>query len=318
MGALYLSEEQVDGLLDMGRCIESLEEAFRHLGSGNASNQPRQRVRIPGAALAVMPAGHGGRGYMGYKAYTSTREGTRFKVFLYGSDGDLKAILGANALGEVRTGAASALATRHLARPESSRVGIVGTGTQARTQLEGVCAVLPVREVRAYSRDAERRQTFARAMGQRLGVNVEAVTSAEEAVRGADVVITITNAKDPVVRGEWLAPGCHINAVGSNFADRRELDEEAVRRSDVIVVDALDQARMECGDLLATEAQGAFHWANVRTLGDLVAGSAPGRRRPEEVTLFESQGLAIEDIATAAWVYETARERGIGVELPLS
>lgn len=318
MPALYLSEEQVHGLLDMGRCIESLEEAFRHLGSGNASNQPRQRVRIPGAALAVMPAGHGGRGYMGYKAYTSTRAGARFKVFLYGGDGDLKAILGANALGEVRTGAASALAARHLARPESSRVGIVGTGTQARTQLEGVCAVLPVREVRAYSRDAGRRQAFAREMGERLGVSVEAVGSAEEAVRGADVVIAITNAKDPVVRGEWLAPGCHINAAGSNFADRRELDEEAVRRSDVIVVDALDQARIECGDLLAPEAQGAFDWAHVHALGDLVAGNVPGRRRPDEITLFESQGLAIEDVATAAWVYETARERGIGVELPLS
>ncbi|MBI2910660.1 MAG: ornithine cyclodeaminase family protein [Chloroflexi bacterium] len=318
MSTLYVDEEQVQALLTMESCIEALEDAFQQLGSGRATNQPRQRVRIPGAALAVMPAGHGGRGYMGYKAYTSARAGTRFKVFLYGDDGDLKAILGANALGQVRTGAASALATRYLARPESTRVAVIGTGTQARTQVEGVCAVLPVREVRAYSRDAGRRQDFARQMGQHLGVDVLPAHSAEEAVRGADVVITITNTRDPVLRGEWLPPGCHINAAGSNYADRRELDEEAVRRSDVIVVDALDQAHIECGDLLAPEARGAFDWAEVHALADVVAGRATGRSRPDQVTLFESQGLAIEDIATAAWVYETARERGMGVELPLA
>lgn len=318
MSTLYVDEEHVRGLLTMGSCIEALEEAFRQLGSGGATNQPRQRVRIPGAALAVMPAGHGGRGYMGYKAYTSTRGTTRFRVFLYGNDGGLKAILDANALGEVRTGAASALATRYLARPESNCIAVIGTGSQARTQVEGVCAVLAVREVRAYSRDTGRRQDFAQDMGRRLGVTVVPMESAEEAVRGADVVITITNAKDPVLRGEWLSAGCHINAAGSNFADRRELDEEAIRRSDVIIVDALDQARIECGDLLAPEARGAFGWAAVHTLADLVTGRVAGRSRPEQITLFESQGLAIEDIATAVWVYETARERGLGVELPLA
>ncbi len=313
MAAIYLAEEVVASLLDMGECIRILEEAFRALASGGASNLPRQRIRVPGSGLQVMPAGYPARGFMGYKAYTA---GSRMRVFLYSTTGELQAILGANALGAVRTGAASGLATRYMARPESTRVGIIGTGTQARTQLAAVCHVLQVREVRAFSRNRERRAAFAREMSLKLGVAVAPSESAEEAVRDADVVIAITNSRDPVLQGTWLAPGCHINAAGSNSSDRRELDEEAVRRSDVIVVDALDQARLECGDLLAPAAQGAFRWEEVHPLASVVGGHVPGRRSPAEITLFESQGLAIEDVATAAWVYERARELSLGVELP--
>jgi ornithine cyclodeaminase/alanine dehydrogenase-like protein (mu-crystallin family) len=181
----------------------------------------------------------------------------------------------------------------------------------------GVCAVRPIRHVRCYSRDASHRETFARKMSPQLHLDVTPAASAEEAIRDADVVVAATTAKDPVVRGEWLKPGCHVNAIGANRAEVREADDEAIRRSTFIAVDSKEQAQAEGGDLIEPVAHGILSWDRVRELGDVVAGKARGRVRSEDITLFKSLGIAIEDVAVGALVYERARDRGIGRTIPL-
>lgn len=254
---------------------------------------------------------------MGFKAYTTSRNGAHFLFLLYGGDGRLLAIMEADRLGQVRTGAASGVATKYMARKEAATIGIFGTGWQARSQLPAVCAVRSIRQVKAYSRNAERRQAFCREMSETLNVEVIPVEDPEEAVKEADILITITTAKEPVLKGVWLQPGVHLNVAGSNFAQKRELDEEAVRRSALIVVDSKEQARIESGDLLVPIERGLLRWEDVHELGEVVAGRLPGRRSDQEITLFKSNGIALEDVAVAWRVYERAKAEGFGQELPL-
>jgi ornithine cyclodeaminase/alanine dehydrogenase-like protein (mu-crystallin family) len=209
------------------------------------------------------------------------------------------------------------VATRYLARPDADRVGCYGTGWQARSQLEAVCAVRRVREVRVYGRDAARRARFAEEMSGVLGVPVRPAEQPEAAARDASILITITSSRTPVLEGRWIAPGTHVNAAGSNALQRAELDVEAVRRAAVIVTDSLEQARVECGDLVAPLEQGVVRWEDVHELGEIVAGTRPGRQRPDDVTLFESQGVALEDVAVAVRVVARARERQVGQEIPI-
>lgn len=312
----YLTEADVTALLRMPDALAAVEEAFRQQASGDAVNHPRARTRLGGASLQVMSGGLRRSGVLGLKAYTATRGGARFLVHLYDDRGTLLALIEADRLGQMRTGAASGVATRHLARPDARAVGIIGTGWQARSQLAAVCAVRPITTVRAYGRDPDRRAAFAREMRDALGVEVAPVATAAEAVRGADVVVAITSSRTPVLLGEWLAPGTHVNAAGGNALDRQELDVEAVRRADLVVVDDLAQARLEAGDLAAAAEAGAFEWDRAVELGRVVAGHA---RRPHEraITLFESQGIAIEDVAAAKVVYERAVAAGVGVDLDM-
>ena len=223
---------------------------------------------------------------------------------------------GSRAIGQIRTGAASGLATKYMANEDAATVAVIGSGFQARSQLEAVCAVREIKQARVYSRREERRQEFAQRSAERLGIEVAAVDSAQACVQGADVVITITSAREPVVLGEWLAPGTHVNAAGGNHWMRREIDEDAVLRSQVIVVDDLEQAKIECGDLIWPEARGSFKWDSARELRDVVAGLVEGRPSADAITLFESMGVALEDIAAAHLVYRKAKEQGLGQELP--
>ncbi|MDR5696071.1 MAG: ornithine cyclodeaminase family protein [Armatimonadota bacterium] len=311
--ALYLREEDVERLLPMGDLIHALEEAFRLLAIGKAVNRPRDRVILGKEVLHVMSAGIREFGVMGLKSYATTPRGTRFVVLLYRiEDGELLAVIEADLLGQLRTGAASAVATKYMSRPESGSVGIIGSGKQARTQLRGVCAVRPIALVKAYSRNPERCAAFAEEMVQTLGVQVEAVKSAEEAVEGGDILITATTASQPVLRGSWLRPGVHINAIGSNWAHKQEVDIETVSRSHIVVVDSREQARIESGDLIAAANAGKLNWEEVVELADVVAGRAPGRRSSEEITLFESQGIALEDVTAAKLVYDRAQDLGVG------
>jgi ornithine cyclodeaminase/alanine dehydrogenase-like protein (mu-crystallin family) len=226
------------------------------------------------------------------------------------------ALIQADRLGQVRTGAASGLATRHLAR-EDARVGaLIGTGWQAETQLEAVCLARPLTEVRVFGREAGRRAAFVERMAPRVRARLLPVGSAEEAVRGADVVCTITTARAPVLEGAWLAPGAHVNAAGVNWPDRREVDEAVVRRAARVVVDDLETARLEGGNLLPVVAAGHLRWEDVVPLASIVAGTAPGRRRPDEITLFASHGIALEDVACAAHVVARARAGALGTDLP--
>ncbi|MBI3989786.1 MAG: ornithine cyclodeaminase family protein [candidate division NC10 bacterium] len=301
----------------MKEAVEAVEEAFRALGAGNAVNRPRSRVAIPSGMLHVMPAGLPSRQAMGFKAYTVSKSGARFLFLLYNGEGRLLTMMEADRLGQIRTGAATGVATKHLARQDASVVGIFGTGWQARSQLEAVSFVRPIRRAKAYSRNPERCQAFCREMGQMLGLEVVPVERPEEVVKDADLLITITSAKDPVLKGDWLLPGVHINAAGSNFAHKRELDEEAVRKASFIAVDSKEQAKVESGDLLVPIEKGFLRWDDVHELGEVVAGKLPGRRSRDEITLFKSNGIALEDVACAVRVYEHARAEGVGQEVPI-
>ncbi|MGE5139777.1 MAG: ornithine cyclodeaminase family protein [Rudaea sp.] len=314
---VLIREEQVSRLLPMSQALVLVEQALVAMGEGRAENRPRQRVRGQGGTLQVMPAALPDSRYMGFKAYTAFQGGARFYFHLFDSHtGEYLAVIEADRLGQIRTGASSGVTTRHLARQDAARVGIFGSGWQAESQLEAVCAVRPIQSVRCYSRNPERREAFSARMSERLAIPVQPVDRPEQAAEGSDVLITITSSSSPVLLGKWLSPGTHINAAGSNSAHRRELDQEAVARSSHIFVDSLEQAAVECGDLIAAAEAGLFDWSRADELGALLAGRASGRSSPDDITLFESQGIAVEDVAVGSYVYERARAAGIGEPLP--
>jgi alanine dehydrogenase len=316
--ALVLDEQQVTELLTMEIAIAAVEDALTQQGLGTALNNPRTRVRLPTGQLHMMGAALPTRGVIGYKAYTAFKGKVRFHVTLYSTEtGELLAMLQADRLGQMRTGAASGVATKYLARHDARSVGIFGTGWQARSQLEAVCAVRHIQSIKAYGRDATRRQTFCTEMSRQLQIPVEPAATPEATVKGVDVVITSTNAREPLFDGNRLEPGAHVNAIGSNALIRREIDDTTVRRSALIVVDSKEQARYECGDLLGPLERGLIHWEQIRELGDVVAGCTPGRRQTSDITLFESHGLAIWDLAAGMAVYDAAKAKGIGRELAL-
>ncbi|MEO2140792.1 MAG: ornithine cyclodeaminase family protein [bacterium] len=315
--ALFLSDQEVAQLLPMDECIDVLEEAFAHAGAGKVDNRPRNRIRMPGGFFHFMVASNEGHGVFGYKAYPSFAGGAKMIVMLYDYEtGALLSCMEGGQLGQIRTGAASGLATKYMAKKDAATVAVIGSGFQARTQLEAVCAVRDIKGVKVFSRKEERRTAFAERSSESLKVDVKAVESAQKCVEGADVVIVITSAREPALLGEWLSPGAHVNAAGGNHWMRREVDEETVLRSEVIVVDDLDQAKIECGDLMWLEPRGSFRWDMAKELQDVVAGRVNGRPSEESITLFESMGLALEDIAAAHLVYNKAKAQGIGQELP--
>ena len=319
--ARLLTEADVRRVLTMPMALESVEDAFRRYGNGRAILHPRIRLLMPTRSyMHYMAAADFDAGYCGMKIYTSVRGGSlRFVVALFRAEtGKLVALLEADYLGQMRTGAAYGVATRLMARQDAKRCGILGTGIQARTQLEAVAAVRKLEEIRACSRSPERCDAFCREMSLRLGVTVTPAANLEEAVRDMDIVITATSSSTPVVFGEWLSPEAHINAIGANFPQKRELDEEAVRRCGIIVVDSREQARLEAGDLIAALGEDSNAWAAVRELSDVVTGKLAGRTHDRQVTLFKSSGVAIEDVTVAARVYEEAVRQALGQHLPFA
>jgi len=314
--AILLRDSDVDKVATVSMAIEAVEQAFRLQGEQKADNAPRHRCRIDHGMLHVMGASLPTLGYAGLKSYTSVAGVTRFVVLLYQGDGQLAAVIEADRLGQLRTGAASAVATKYMARQESSRLGIFGTGVQARSQVQAICAVRPIKSVLAYSRDPGKRETFCKEMSELVGITVAPASIPEEAVRDMDIVVTATTAEEPVFSGEWLSKGTHINAIGGNFIHRRELDEETIKQSACVVVDCCEQAKMESGDLARAAEADAFYWEDARELGLVVIGEFPGREDAGEITLFESQGIALEDVALAARVYEQASKAGMGERLP--
>jgi alanine dehydrogenase len=315
---LYLTEADVRGLLTMTDALAAVEAAFRKLSLDEAENRPRQRVQTDQVMLHVLPAAVKTLGAIGFKAYTTGRFGARFHVTLFDpKTGELTAMMQADHLGRARTGAASGVATRKLARPDAATVGLFGTGKQARTQLEAVCAVRAVRQVKVYGRDADRRKAFAVEMGEVCRTEVVAADTPEEAARGLDIVCTATTAREPVLKGEWLADGCHVNLVGSNFLAKSEADVQVFRRAALVTTDSKEQAKLEAGDLVAPIRDGVLGWSDVRELSHIVAGRYPGRQSAGDVTVFKSLGLGVEDVAVAARVLELARAKGVGREVDL-
>ncbi len=310
--SIHLSEAQVKSLIDMPTAIEAVEAAHRDLALGIAQDVPRARTRTPHTTMHILQGAYPPAGVMGYKAYTSNRSGNRFWVHLFDiASGEQLAVMDANWLGMTRTGAAAGVATRWLARESAATLGVIGAGWQAQSQIEAVCAVRAIREVRVFARRREPLEAFCREMSARVSLPVIAAGTAREAVEGVDVVSTITTSATPVLEAEWLGPGVHINAAGSNSLLRRELDEATLRRMDVICVDTRATAQMESGDLLPFIEKGRSHPGQWVELGEVIAGTRAGRRDEAALTLFESQGLAVQDLALAARVLERARETGM-------
>src|ERR1700680_5113315 len=276
---LLLTEADVRSLLTMPIALEIVEESLRRQGNGELVLHPRRRIKLPdNALLHYMAAADPVRGYIGMKLYTVVRGVARFVVPLFRSTtGEMAALIEADALGQIRTGAATGVATKYLANADARSAGIIGTGYQARTQLEAIADVRRLERVRAFGRDPERREKFCREMSQRIGVSVEPANSGEEAVKGADIVITATSATKVVLEGAWLTPGMHINAMGANWPQKRELDAAAVGRANKIVVDSIEQAKMEAGDLIQAFAEDQSGWNAVQELSEIVVGREPGR-----------------------------------------
>lgn len=314
--ALYLTEQHVEQLLTMPMAIEAVEEAFRQLGSGQAENLPRRRLHSAKGMLHLMAASLPAAGYLGYKTYTVFPNRVRFKVCLHSSEnGELLALIEANRLGQMRTGAASGVATRWMARVDTKVVGIIGAGWQARSQVEAVCQVRPASQVLAYSRSPEKLDQFCRETRERLQLSCTPAASAEEVAEASDILVTITSSSSPVFRGEVLRPGTHINAAGSNFLIKRELDETTIRRCRSIVVDSKEQARLECGEFLGPLEKGRLTWDQIRELSEVVTARALPRTDPKDITLFKSLGVALEDVAVAAKVYQLALEHRVGTRM---
>ena len=315
-GPLYLSEADVQQLASVKDAMAALEPLFETWLDSATVNLPRQRAPAGGGNFNLMGAAWGTGEVFGLKSYFSAAGG-RYQVLLYSArDGTLKAMIEADHLGRMRTGAASGLATRLLANPEARVLGVIGAGRQALTQVAAVCAVRKIEIVRVFARTAERRDSLAKQIERDLRVAAEPATSAEAAIGDADIVATVTTSAEPVLRANWIKPGVHINAVGAVAAERREIDAEIVLRATVRATDQLAQARIEAGEYRDLVAAGRLRWEDVVELGDLLTKKAPGRRSPADVTLFKSLGMALEDIAFADLVVRRARERGIGRPMP--
>ena len=314
---IFLNETDVRQLLTMPLALDAVEEAHSELSLGKAIDVPRQRTRLPQTALHLLQGAMPGRDAIGYKAYTSNRSGVRFLVHVFSAaTGGLRVVLEADFLGMMRTGAASGVATRWLARPDAEILGVFGAGWQAEGHLEAIAAVRPLRRVKVFSRNAERLAAFCSKMAERLKIEVVPASSAEETVRGSDIVSTITTSAAPLFEAAWLSPGTHINAAGSNSLIRREVGEDVLKVCRPIVVDSVDTALKEAGDLLPAMEKGRLSERQLVELGDVIVGRHPGRSTADEITLFESQGMAVQDISLAVRLEALARERGIGVELP--
>jgi len=316
---LHISEAEARAVLTMPLAVEAVEEISRKQATGEVVVHPRRRFELPGGGFFhYMAAADFSSGFVAMKQYTFVLGKLRFLVPLYEmATGDLLALIEADYMGQLRTGAASGVATKYLARKNARVAAIIGTGGQAQTQLEAIAAVRKLESARAYGRDAAKLEKFCKEMSERLGIPVHACASADEAVRGADIVCTATTSSQPVVNGADLAPGAHINAIGANHAHKRELDDEAVASADIIVVDSVEQSRQEAGDLIIAFHGDEICWTGVKKLSEIVAGKTSGRTSDTEVTLFKSNGIASWDLAVAMKVYAMAREKKLGRELSL-
>ena len=308
--ALYLTEEDVEAVVTIGDALEAVEGSFRRQAAGVIENRPRYRLRLESGRLAVMAASDLGLGVAGVKAYAAGPDGAKFVVTLFHAERhDVLAIIEADHLGRLRTGAASGVAATYLAKEGAASLGVIGCGRQAETQIAAVRAALPeITSTVVFCRDAKRREAFAHRMA------AEPAESHQEAA-AQDVVITITTSKDPVLRGEWLRPGALVCAAGANVPSNRELDNTVLERAAFVCCDSLEDARLESGDLIEPIAQGVLDWLEVHELAEVVAGELSGRQSDDDIVVFKSNGIAAWDVAAGAAAVTLAREQGIGREL---
>jgi ornithine cyclodeaminase/alanine dehydrogenase-like protein (mu-crystallin family) len=310
---LYLTEEEVCRLVTVEDAIGTLEDLFAAWSDAATVNLPRQRAHAGTAAFNLMGAAWGAKGLFGLKAYHIGPQSGCSHALLYSADNSrLLAMIESENLGQMRTGAASGLATKLLAKPDARMLGVIGAGRQAFTQIAAVCAVRPIAEVHVFCPTAAHREDFSRRIERELDVPARPVASAEAAVVDADVLVIITKSAEPVMRANWLKSGVHVNAAGANAASRREIDGETVLRATVRATDHVAQAQLEAAEYRDLIGAGRLKWQDITELGDIVTGKVLGRRGPADITLFKSLGIALEDIAFAELILRRAIERGIG------
>ena len=317
--AIFLDERCVADLLTMDDALAAVEEVFREQGRGGVVNVPRVRAPLKGGVLRITAGILSYRGLYGVKVSSTAvfgrNAGRMFSLYREGT-GELCAIVQVFGMGTLRTGAASGIATKFMANENAKVLGVLGSGRQARTQVEAVCRVRRIAEAKVYSPTRENRERFCSEIAAAHGLRAVAVDSPEAAVRESDVIVSATTSSEPVVCGRWLAAGAHINAIGANYEHRRELDTAAVSAAAFIAADDPEQARYEATDLVVPVREGALTWERVHSLADVVAGNVMARSAARDITLFKSLGVAIEDVALAARAWEKALERKAGVALP--
>jgi ornithine cyclodeaminase/alanine dehydrogenase-like protein (mu-crystallin family) len=307
---LYLSEQDVEALLEPGDAVEAVEECFRRMAAEGVSIAPRRRLPLDEGRLADMAASDLELGYAGAKVYAGFREGTAFVVVLFAADKpELVALIEADRLGRLRTGAASAVAAMHLSRDGAASLGVIGCGDQAETQVSCIRAALPgIDRVVAYCRTDRNLKAFCKRVGAEPG-------ESHRDAADQDIVVTITTSRDPVLRGEWLQPGSLVCAAGANNGTSRELDNVVLQRASFVCCDWLEQARIESADLIEPVETGVLDWLEVHELHEVVGGELPGRQSPDDIVVFKSNGIAAWDVAIAVAAVERAKERGVGREL---
>ncbi len=304
---LYLTEQDVDSLLTAEDALAAIEECFRRLARGAVDNRPRTRQPVEDGTFAVMSAVDHELELAGLKSYLSVAAGEPFVVVLFATDrGELAAVVEAHRLGQLRTGAASGVAAKYLAREGATSLGVIGCGFQAETQVQCIRAAVPsIERVVAYCRSEDRLRSFCERVG------AEPAESHRDAAAG-DVVVTVTTSKDPVLRGDWLEPGALVCAVGANDPSKRELDNVVLEQAAFVCCDSLEQAKLESGDLIEPVQAGALDWLEVHELHEVVAGELEGRHSPDDIVVFKSNGIAAWDVAIGSAALERARERGVG------
>ena len=308
---LYLRESDVEQLLAPADAVQAVERCFERIARGAVESRPRFRLGLDRGLLHVMAAADLELGVAGLKTYATFAGSLRVVVVLFRADApELLAVVEADLLSRLRTGAASAVAARHLAKPGTRTLGVIGAGRQAETQVACIRAALPeIAEVVAYARLRDRLEEFCARVGALPGeYNRDA---AEQ-----DVVVTATTSSDPVLRGEWLRPGALVCAVGANRIEARELDNAVVERATFVCCDSKEQARIEAGDLAEPVERGVLDWLEVHELAEVVSGEVRGRHKDGDVVVFKSVGIAAEDLAVAKLAVDRARERGLGADLP--
>ena len=314
--ALFLKDEDVAQCVTMAAMLEAIESMQRQYGDGQAHNMTRRKIIADSGMLSVMGGGLFHQGLLGVKTYTVVKGAYSFQVSLYDANtGELLLYTQANRLGQLRTGATTGVAVKHLANPGDATVGIIGTGGQAPTQLEALSKVRGIKKIKAYSRTQERREEFARRMTDTMGVEVSAVASNEDAVRDCDIVLCIAATMDPVVEGAWLKDGSTLIGAGPTTWRAREVDEAVITRAGKLIVDSTEQAAIEAGDLCSAVDKGIIQWSKVHELRHVVSGAVTGRDNKDQLVYAKIMGTGVADVAAAKLAYDSAKAAGLGTEI---
>lgn len=318
MGAIYIDEATASKILNMDNALNLVEESFTTYAQGKSFNMTRQRMRIRKGALHMLPGAVPYKNVIGFKAYTSFRAGLIFKVHLYDAEnGNPLAIVDANEIGRLRTGAATGIATKYMAKKESNTAFIFGGGFQAEAQLEAVYKTSNIKKAFVTTRKIENAQAFADKMSKSLGIEIIPTQNIENDLPQADIIITITTAVKPLFEHTMLNPnGVHINGAGSNALIRAEVPEKTIEAAEVLAVDSKDVAAIECGDILPSLEKGRLHWNEIVELGEITAGFRKGRITENGITIFQSQGMGLQDIMCAEFIYRKALAEKLGKDLP--